>query len=152
MYRFIRFFYTGGHVMKFLFCYYKILHSTLCKSSTVCGCFAANSLKKKQKKQSLVSVLTWLYSSHIMKFIHRCPACRGLCNTSLLQYATCPCQTGPPQQLMSLKTLRWVVALITNHGCLPPAAASAAAVPVIDDILQDSPRPGSTHSKCLFPL
>lgn len=41
---------------------------------------------------------------------------------------------------MSLKTLRWAVALITNHGCSPPAtAAPTAAVPVIDGVLQDSP-------------
>lgn len=40
-----------------------------------------------------------------------------------------------PQQLMSLKTLRPVIALITIHSCLPPAAALTAAVPVIDGIL-----------------
>lgn len=40
---------------------------------------------------------------------------------------------------MSLKPPRWVVALITNHGCLLPAAASTAAIPIIDDIFEDSP-------------
>ena len=60
----------------------------------------------------------------------------------LLQYATCPCQTGPPQQLMSLKPPGWVVALITNHGCLLPAAASTAAILIIDGIFRDSPDQG----------
>lgn len=40
---------------------------------------------------------------------------------------------------MSLKPPRWVVALITNHGCLLPAAASAAAIPIIDGIYEDGP-------------
>lgn len=40
---------------------------------------------------------------------------------------------------MSPKPPRWVVALITNHGCLLPAAASAAAIPIIDGIYEDSP-------------
>lgn len=74
-----------------------------------------------------------------MKFIHCCPARLRLCNGGLLQYATCPCQTGPPQQLMSLKTLRWAVALITNQSCWPPAAAPTAAVHVIDGILRTAP-------------
>lgn len=94
------------------------------------------------------SLYDFLYS--LLIIIHCSPACLRLCNAILLQFAICPCQTGPPQQLMSLKTLRWVVALITNHGCLPPAAALTAAVPIIDGILQDSPRPNSADSKCIF--
>lgn len=117
------------------------------QSIAVYGCVAADFFRFLR---IFFLVSTRFYSSLIMKFIHCCPASLRLCNASLLQYATCPCQTGPPQQLMSLKTLRWVVALITNHGCLLPAAASAAAVPIIDGILQDSPRPCSTDSKCLF--
>lgn len=53
-----------------------------------------------------------------------------------------PAQLVPAQQLMSLNTLRWVVALITNHVCLRhTAATTTAAVPIIDGILQDSSRP-----------
>lgn len=54
-----------------------------------------------------------------------------ICHSSLPNWS--------PQQLMSLKPPRWVVALITNHGCLLPAAASTAAIPIIDGIFEDSP-------------
>lgn len=58
----------------------------------------------------LVSVSFWMCCFFCYFVIHRSPAsCLGLCNASLLQYATCLSPTGPAQQLMSLKTLRWVV-------------------------------------------
>lgn len=88
-------------------------------------------------------ISTLLCTSLFNWFVHRSPACLSLCIVSRLQYATYPCQSpsAPPlQRLMSLNTPRWTVALITNHGCLAPTAASTAALGIIDVILHDGPR------------